>query len=218
MLGPQMPRCQHRLHDTQMVRKTKEEAEITRLHIIDAARRVFLECGVSHTSLEKIAAAAGVTRGAVYWHFRNKSELFFAMREEATLPFVDRVVFGADDAEPLQGIETALLEIFRVLADEPKTRETMEIVAFKCEYVDELLPLLGCSSGQQTFLGDLAQAYARAGARGLLRPGLTPEALAMDTFMFVGGLVKHWLGGGPDSPFRRDAEQMVRTHVALRRA
>ena len=82
----------------------------------------------------------------------------------------------------------------------------------------ELLPLLGCSSGQQTFLGDLAQAYARAGARGLLRPGLTPEALAMDTFMFVGGLVKHWLGGGPDSPFRRDAEQMVRTHVALRRA
>lgn len=201
-----------------MVRKTKEEAEITRLHIIDAARRVFLQCGVSHTSLEKIAAAAGVTRGAVYWHFRNKSELFFAMREEATLPFVDRVVFGADDADPLQGIETALLEIFRVLADEPKTRETMEIVAFKCEYVDELLPLLGCSSGQQTFLGDLAQAYARAGARGLLRPGLTPEALAMDTFMFVGGLVKHWLGGGPDSPFRRDAEQMVRTHVALRRA
>ncbi len=156
MLGPQMPRCQHRLHDTQMVRKTKEEAEITRLHIIDAARRVFLECGVSHTSLEKIAAAAGVTRGAVYWHFRNKSELFFAMREEATLPFVDRVVFGADDADPLQGIETALLEIFRVLADEPKTRETMEIVAFKCEYVDELLPLLSCSSGQQTFLGDLA--------------------------------------------------------------
>jgi hypothetical protein len=57
------------------------------------------------------------------------------------------------------GIETALLEIFRVLADEPKTRETMEIVAFKCEYVDELLPLLGCSSGQQTFLRDLAQAY-----------------------------------------------------------
>ena len=60
MLGPQMPRCQHRLHDTQMVRKTKEEAEITRLPITDAARRVFLECGVSHTSLEKIPAAAGV--------------------------------------------------------------------------------------------------------------------------------------------------------------
>ena len=59
---------------------------------------------------------------------------------------------------------------------------------------------------------------AGLGGGGLLRPGLTPEALAMDTFMFVGGLVKHWLGGGPDSPFRRDAEQMVRTHVALRRA
>lgn len=200
-----------------MVRKTKEEAEITRLHIIDAARRVFLQCGVSHTSLEKIAAAAGVTRGAVYWHFRNKSELFFAMREDATLPFVDRVVFDADDEDPLAGIETALLEIFRVLADEPKTRETIEIVAFKCEYVDELLPLMGCSSGQEVFLSDLTQAYTRAAARGLLRPGVTPAALATDTFMFVGGLIKHWLGGGPESPFQRDAEQMVRAHVALRR-
>jgi TetR/AcrR family acrAB operon transcriptional repressor len=199
-----------------MVRKTKEEAEITRLHIIDAARRVFLQCGVSHTSLEKIAAAAGVTRGAVYWHFRNKSELFFAMREDATLPFVDRVVFDADDEDPLAGIETALLEIFRVLADEQKTRETLEIVSFKCEYVDELLPLMGCSAGQQAFLDDLtrptpAPPPAACCARA------TPAALATDTFMFVGGLVKHWLGAGPSRP-SAGAEQMVRAHVALRRA
>jgi TetR/AcrR family acrAB operon transcriptional repressor len=70
-----------------MVRKTKEEADLTRSLIIEAARRVFLECGVGGTTFERIAAAAGVTRGAVYWHFRNKTELFFAMREQAILPF-----------------------------------------------------------------------------------------------------------------------------------
>ena len=201
-----------------MVRKTKEEAEITRLHIIDAARRVFLQCGVSHTSLEKIAAAAGVTRGAVYWHFRNKSELFFAMREDAILPFVDRVVFDADADDALAGIETALLEIFRVLADEPKTRETMEIVAFKCEYVDELSPMMACTPGQFDFLQQLTDAYARAANKGQLRAVATPEALAYDTFLFVGGLVRQWLSGAPDQRFRSGASAFIRSHIALRRA
>lgn len=37
---------------------------------------VFLTAGVSSTSLGEIAKAAGVTRGAIYWHFKDKSDLF----------------------------------------------------------------------------------------------------------------------------------------------
>jgi len=48
-----------------MVRRTKEEAEQTRDQILDAAEILFFERGVAHTSLEQIARAAGVTRGAV---------------------------------------------------------------------------------------------------------------------------------------------------------
>ena len=48
-----------------MVKKTKEDAEKTRNSIIDAARTVFLQRGVSRSSLEQIASKAGVTRGAV---------------------------------------------------------------------------------------------------------------------------------------------------------
>ena len=40
-----------------MVRKTKAEADVTRSHIIDAARRVFHDCGVSRTTLDAPAAA-----------------------------------------------------------------------------------------------------------------------------------------------------------------
>jgi AcrR family transcriptional regulator len=63
-----------------MVRKTKEEAEQTRKDIIEAARRTFHQYGVSRSTCERIAKAAGVTRGAVYWHFRDKAEIFFALR------------------------------------------------------------------------------------------------------------------------------------------
>ena len=73
-----------------MVRKTKEEAEKTRKEIIESARAVFHECGVSRSTLEKIAKEAGVTRGAVYWHFKDKAELFFAMRADVFAPMVER--------------------------------------------------------------------------------------------------------------------------------
>lgn len=200
-----------------MVRKTKEEADITRRHIIDAARQVFLECGVGHTTLEKVACAAGVTRGAVYWHFRNKTELFFAMREGATLPFVDRVVFKEDDADPLHGIEMALQEIIHILREQPEVRETFEIISFKCEYVNEFSQMMHCTGGQLDFLGKLTEAYRRAGARGVLRPGFSPEELAHDSFLFVGGLIQHWLAGLPEERFRSDPMGLIHTHVALRR-
>ena len=73
-----------------MGRRTKVEAAQTRQEIIDAARRVFHERGVSRTSMENVAQAAGVSRGAIYWHFENKAALFYAMREQ-TARVLDQV-------------------------------------------------------------------------------------------------------------------------------
>src|ERR1700694_2113664 len=69
-----------------MARNTKEEALETRSRILDAAEDVFHARGVSGTSLADIAAATGATRGAIYWHFKNKSDLFNAMCERVRLP------------------------------------------------------------------------------------------------------------------------------------
>ena len=58
------------------MRKTKEEAQQTRSNLLNAALNVFYERGVSKASLDEIAKTAGVTRGALYWHFKNKEDLF----------------------------------------------------------------------------------------------------------------------------------------------
>ena len=68
------------------MRRTKEEADNTRTAILTAAQLLFLKKGVSHTSLEQIARQAGVTRGAVYWHFQNKAHLFHEMLNQVRLP------------------------------------------------------------------------------------------------------------------------------------
>ncbi|RZI93264.1 MAG: TetR family transcriptional regulator, partial [Rubrivivax sp.] len=69
-----------------MVRRTKEDALATRDRLLDAAEHLFQAKGVSRTSLNDIATAAGTTRGAIYWHFKDKADLFNAMMERVTLP------------------------------------------------------------------------------------------------------------------------------------
>jgi len=54
----------------------------SREQLLDAAARVFAERGYRGASVEAIAAAAGVTKGALYWSFESKAELFFSLLEE----------------------------------------------------------------------------------------------------------------------------------------
>ena len=58
------------------MKRTKEEAEITRSNILEAALKVFITKGYRGTRLDDIANEALVTKGAIYWHFENKYDLF----------------------------------------------------------------------------------------------------------------------------------------------
>src|SRR5690606_1136788 len=76
----------HAKIDHLMARRPKADAEPTRCRLLDAAERLFHDQGVARTSLDDIARAAHVTRGAIYWHFRDKHHLFDAMQARVVLP------------------------------------------------------------------------------------------------------------------------------------
>ena len=204
-----------------MARKTKEEAERTRQQIIHAARQVFHKCGVSRTSLESIAKAAGVTRGAVYWHFANKADLFFAMQEQVSAPLftrLDSLLLAEELVDPLEGIEQALNEFFHTLEEHPEVRQIFEIMASRCEYVDEFTSVRAkVNKPAMDFLGKVEVAYQRAQEQGTLRLGLEPQTIALDTWAFACGLFHHLLVGCPDEVWRRQIPEMITTHIALRR-
>ena len=69
------------------MRRTKEDAAETARQILEAAQKLFLDSGYDNVSLDEIAAAAGVTRGAIHWHFKNKQGLLLALRHQAIGPF-----------------------------------------------------------------------------------------------------------------------------------
>lgn len=68
-----------------MARKKKEEAQKTRQQLIEAAIGLFATRGVANTTLADIADAAQLTRGAVYWHFSSKAEIFNAISSQTNI-------------------------------------------------------------------------------------------------------------------------------------
>ncbi len=77
-----------------MPRRTPEQAAQTRRTILDVGRRLFVEKGFDNVSGEELVAAAGVTRGAMYHHFRDKRDVFEAIYREV-LPELDVAVSAA---------------------------------------------------------------------------------------------------------------------------
>lgn len=204
-----------------MVRKTKEDAEKTRQDIIESARTVFHECGVSRSTLDKIAKEAGVTRGAIYWHFKDKAELFFAMREDVFAPMVERtdsLLFSEVYDNPLDAIEASLKEFFRVLDDCPVVREVFEIMISRCEYVDEFAAVQE-EAGRPAyeFLEKMERYYRKARDKGCMRPELDPEAMARDTWAFASGLLHLMLGCQKGADLDQRIPGMITMHMALRR-
>src|SRR5690606_37393680 len=97
-----------------MARRTKQEAQETRTQIIDAAELCFFKKGVSHTSLAEIAKTAGVTRGAIYWHFENKGEVLDALLLRAKTPIqnMDDASRADDEPDPLGRLQNMVAEMF----------------------------------------------------------------------------------------------------------
>lgn len=204
-----------------VARKTKEQARETRQQIIDAARLVFHQLGVSHSSLDRVAQVAGLTRGAIYWHFKDKAELFLAVRANVLYPVFEEIdsIVGSDTyLDPLDGIEAALRRFFQILDECPGVKMLLETIVNRCERVAEFAGVQSeIDRPTAEFLAKLESAYREATALGTLRPGLDPWLIARDTWAFTYGLMYRLLAGNADRGFRNHVPEMIALHMSLRR-
>ena len=122
------------------MRRTKEEAEQTREDILNAAVRIFSQKGVGQTSLDEIAKAANVTRGAVYWHFKNKVEIFDALFENLHRPVLDMIMddLEKDHPEPLKQLRDLCVGLLVSLEKDEYKRQALILFFRKCNYAGDL--------------------------------------------------------------------------------
>ncbi|MGV3626460.1 MAG: TetR family transcriptional regulator [Betaproteobacteria bacterium] len=195
-----------------MARRTKDEAVETRNQILDAAERVFNKRGVSRTSLADIAEAASVTRGAIYWHFKDKADLFCEMVARVTMPMEDAPcqINPAMEEDPLTSVRAMLTGILQRTSGDLQARRVFHIVFHKCEYVDEMEAVWKRFSEMQAgCLSRLEQGLARALKQGQLPAGLDVRRTAIGLHAMVDGLISNWSIDPETMPPESDAGRVI---------
>ncbi|WP_102959419.1 TetR family transcriptional regulator [Mangrovicella endophytica] len=176
------------------MKRSKEEALETRESILDAAEDAFFENGVSATSLSDIARRAGVTRGAIYWHFANKLDLFRAMHERARLPQETVLLETSGSGCLIEHVHGCALDALRFIAGNERARRIYSILLFRCEYVGEMEEALRRLRGADAqMLARITEAFEDARSRGQLAPGWTAESAADAYVCSMHGLFSEWL-------------------------
>jgi TetR/AcrR family acrAB operon transcriptional repressor len=197
-----------------MVRRTKEEAQETRESILDAAEVVFHDKGVAHASLEEVAAEAQVTRGAIYWHFKDKAELFDAMMQRVALPAEEMLEMagGRGDARPVEVLRRATVEVLLRCARDARVQRVFDIAYHKCEYVGDAAGVRDRHvASQQECLRSIEGAFRGCIDGGHLPASLNPREAAIGTMSLVSGLIANWVLAPKSFSLEKHAKALVDT-------
>ena len=185
-----------------MARRTKEDALATRHKLLDAAEYLFQEQGVSRTSLQDIARRAGATRGAIYWHFKDKADLFNAMMERVTLPMEesfnpvegDSHVAQQSDVNALHRVKSATVSALMQIVNDTQTRRVFEVATQKVEYVEELRAVrLRHLAVRNGFVSRFAQSIQQAATQTQKDLPMSASVAAQGFHALIDGLIQNWL-------------------------
>lgn len=157
-----------------MARKTREESQLTRERILDAAEQVFAQHGVSSATIAHIADTAGVSRGAVYGHYRSKVDMCLAMcrraLQRATLP-----PHMLEQHPPLEALFRMGMFCLRQWLTPGSMQRALHVLYYLCEDTPENAPLTRLRRGWEA---DYTRQMLRA-LRRAVKSGDLPAALDM---------------------------------------
>ncbi|MFT3688789.1 TetR family transcriptional regulator [Paenirhodobacter sp.] len=196
------------------MRRCKADAERTRVAILDAAERVFCERGVGQATLEQVARAAGVTRGAVYWHFKDKDDLLCALHERFRPPQAAMIEAAAQDGheDPLHLLEMTGAG-FLALFEGDESRQRMYAILCAPGNPDDRH-----AAQNEEMFRLLLQLMRQAREKGLLAGDLSPEEGAVSVMALMNGLMSEWLRSGRCFGLREVGGKLMHRHMAALRA
>lgn len=200
-----------------MARKTKAEAAATREALLTAAEEVFFAKGVARTSLEQIARHAGLTRGAVYWHFKNKGDLFMALVDQVRMPFqslMEEVNKADTEISPLESIRLAC-HAGLVRLEQPSYQRILSILLHRCEFFSDINPLeMQDKIGNECF-EEMLSVFEVAQQQQLLREDLSPAIATRMMQTMLGGLFHDWLRNPDAYSIRERGGELIDASIQM---
>ncbi len=178
------------------MRKTKEEAGVTREKLLDAALKVFSKKGYAMTTLDDIAKEAGVTRGALYWHFKGgKAEIFTEILNKGfgrVSDLLERLM--SEGGTPLEIMERMMTRLLQFVEEDDDYRAVQEILIFKMtDDPDLALRLEDKRHAQEESVNYIAGLIEQAKAAGEVRPDTDAMTAAVAAYGMLNGIVFLWM-------------------------
>jgi AcrR family transcriptional regulator len=102
-----------------------QRSQATRATLLEAARELFSRRGYSNVGTEELVKHAGLTRGALYHHFRDKRDLFRAVFRQMEGEIVSEILAKIEDAgaeDPIEALGVGIRSFLDVCEDPAKTR------------------------------------------------------------------------------------------------
>ena len=193
------------------MRRTKDEAAVTRATLLKTALTVFSAKGYSAATLDDVAKAAKLTRGAIYWHFKSKADLYNTLVEEVSAR-------GAAVVQQAVAEGGSLIEILRrvfvrqcaLIEEDKEARAVMELALFKTG----LDPELQAGRKNQLEAGNaliegVAAAMQQGVAQGVLRKDIDPADMARAFIAFENGAIQVWLASPKSFSLKTSAESFA---------
>ncbi len=197
-----------------MARKTKEDAEKTRSQLLDSALALFSEQSPERVTLSQIASHAGTTRGAIYWHFKDKIAMMTCLWNEATTQLEEILEATVENSShtPLECLQRMLQELLTIIATDQRMQQVFKVM-LRCRHISEFKAPV-CEQ-QQTCLVHFTRLMEQAHKLDQLRPPLTPHMGAVILVTALDGLMEYYLNDSAGQNLEQDAPLVAETYIHM---
>lgn len=193
------------------MRRTKEEAEITKQNILTAALDVFSRKGYKATRVEDIASQAEVTTGAIYHHFGGKSDLYIALlkKSEAQANKIALQIIE-EGGTPATILRRLLVQLFIFLEEDKDYQAMYELFIHKTEFSPKLAAISEQSLKARRQLTQYFSNLIKEGINvGEIYSNVSPEDAALALVGFINGLAIIWVQDPDHFSIKNRAENLV---------
>ncbi|MFL0248915.1 TetR family transcriptional regulator [Clostridium neuense] len=179
-----------------IIKKTKQKAIETKNIIFDSALKVFEKKGFSSTTLEDIAKEAGISRGAIYWNFKNKQDLYVCLlKEYFNDNFYENLKYNdKSNKDPVAAIREYMYNYFKILINNEETRKYMEILRYKTEVKTDIGEVLRVEQEIDLKIKEELSKLIRLGIEaGKIRNDIAEGVISMSALSYLNGIEDSWL-------------------------
>ncbi len=121
-----------------MPRRTKEEAEQTRTAVLNSALDLFYEKGYSRTTFDEIAKRINLTKGAVYWHFRNKADLLAELMRIKCNEQQEKTAIKTEEIQTFADFRASMLHDVREMQNNKEFCKFLFFIMYQMEWSEAI--------------------------------------------------------------------------------